>query len=740
MGRNGAGKSTLLRHAAGLMQPTRGTVRSAGRVALLLQNPTDYLVARVGRRRGPPAALARGRPGRRGFARRHPRELSGGEKQRLALAVVLGDRRDPGRPVVCLDEPTRGMDRDHKRRAGGELLDGLDAAVIVATHDPEFAAAFADRVVLLADGALDRGRQRVRDPGRRQLLRHRDGADPRRRRRCADARPRRRCAARAAGRRRGGGGMSWQLGAFALLALALGGRASPGMSAGRPDARIVALVGTLAAFAALGRIAFAAVPNVKPTTDIVLIAGYALGGGPGFAVGALAGLSSNFFFGQGPWTPWQMAAWGAAGHARGGAGCLGRARLAAGGRGARSGGSAPAPFGRWPLAIVCGVTGFAFTAVQDVGDWVTFSDHSAAQLGVYIGQGLGFDAIHAAGCVGFALAFGPALIRSVQRFARRLQVTWLHAAPAAPRRPPWARCRARSIASRSSPAGAAALGAAGRRPGSPRHRARHVVARRPRHRLSARGREPRRRLRRRRPVSPPISSTRAGRRSGWHRPATTCAASPTARADRLRGGGRGRPGRRRRAGAHDPRRPAPPDCRRAASPATTSSPSWSTTSAPTARSPARSTDRVRRPGPARRRQPGAGDPDAAVAEPPAGSRRRIQLRRSRRQQRRRRHRRGAGGAGRRPGGPAVRARAVAFLRRQQDRDGGFPSQPGPAPTPSRPRGRSRGSTRRASHRPPRCAGAPVSPLAYLMALAAPGGAISYSRGWRRRRSGSPARR
>ena len=73
---------------------------------------------------------------------------------------------------------------------------------------------------------------------------------------------------------------------------------------------------TLAAFAALGRIAFAAVPNVKPTTDIVLIAGYALGGAPGFAVGALAGLTSNFFFGQGPWTPWQMAAWGATGVAR----------------------------------------------------------------------------------------------------------------------------------------------------------------------------------------------------------------------------------------------------------------------------------------------------------------------------------------------------------------------------------------------------------------------------------------
>jgi energy-coupling factor transport system substrate-specific component len=211
--------------------------------------------------------------------------------------------------------------------------------------------------------------------------------------------------------------VSWQLGAFGLLAVALGAGFA-WYEHDRPDARIVALVGTLAAFAALGRIAFAAVPNVKPTTDIVLIAGYALGGAPGFAIGALAALSSNFFFGQGPWTPWQMAAWGATG-------VLGAA-LAWGMRRGTGSGHARA-MGRWPLAIVCCVAGFAFTVVQDVGDWVSFSDHSLAQLGVYVGQGLGFDAVHAAGCLAFALALGPALTRSIQRFARRIEVTWLPA-------------------------------------------------------------------------------------------------------------------------------------------------------------------------------------------------------------------------------------------------------------------------------------------------------------------------
>jgi energy-coupling factor transporter ATP-binding protein EcfA2 len=150
MGRNGAGKSTLLRHAAGLMKPTRGRVRSSGRVALLLQNPSDYLVHELVEQEAPAAALrAVGLDGA-GFAKRHPRDLSGGEKQRLALAVVLGEPSDPA-AVVCLDEPTRGMDRDRKEELA-QLLRGLDAAVLVATHDPEFVAAFAQRVVLLADG------------------------------------------------------------------------------------------------------------------------------------------------------------------------------------------------------------------------------------------------------------------------------------------------------------------------------------------------------------------------------------------------------------------------------------------------------------------------------------------------------------------------------------------------------------------------------------------------------------
>jgi energy-coupling factor transport system ATP-binding protein len=147
MGRNGAGKSTLLRHLAGLAQPTRGKVDAAGRVALLLQNPNDYLLHETVREEASAEALRR--VGLDALADRHPRDLSGGERQRLALAVVLDGGEPPA--AVLLDEPTRGMDRAAK----GELatrLRALDAAVLVATHDAEFAAAIAERVVLLADG------------------------------------------------------------------------------------------------------------------------------------------------------------------------------------------------------------------------------------------------------------------------------------------------------------------------------------------------------------------------------------------------------------------------------------------------------------------------------------------------------------------------------------------------------------------------------------------------------------
>jgi len=152
MGRNGAGKSTLLRHAKGLLEPTRGKVRVGGPVALLLQHPGDLLFADRVADELPPQALAAA--GLTALRERHPRDLSGGERQRLALAVATHGAQTPA--VVCLDEPTRGMDRARKADLAEEIdrLAAEGAAVLVATHDPEFAVAFADRVILLGDGIV----------------------------------------------------------------------------------------------------------------------------------------------------------------------------------------------------------------------------------------------------------------------------------------------------------------------------------------------------------------------------------------------------------------------------------------------------------------------------------------------------------------------------------------------------------------------------------------------------------
>jgi energy-coupling factor transport system ATP-binding protein len=172
MGRNGAGKSTLLRTAAGLHEPVAGKL-TVDSFALLTQNPGDYLVReRVGDELpGDEGAAALRVVGLEDKVDADPRDLSGGERQRLALAIALAGRMEgaklPG--LVALDEPTRGMDHARKDElvalihalAGdvdfvpqGETKSTRTAAVLVATHDVEFASRFAERVVLLGDGVV----------------------------------------------------------------------------------------------------------------------------------------------------------------------------------------------------------------------------------------------------------------------------------------------------------------------------------------------------------------------------------------------------------------------------------------------------------------------------------------------------------------------------------------------------------------------------------------------------------
>ncbi len=197
------------------------------------------------------------------------------------------------------------------------------------------------------------------------------------------------------------GALASALGAAALVIAGIAW-----FESGTDSTRELAVIATLAAAAAAGRVLFAAVPGVQPVTVIAIVAGAALGLRAGVATGALAAFVSNLFLGQGIWTPQQMLGWGACGAV----GAL----------------LAPVIRNRWALAAVAAVLGFAFSVSMDVWLWYGFSPHTLGALAAVVGRGLWFDVSHAAGNVAIALAAGPELRRMLDRYGARLRtvVVW----------------------------------------------------------------------------------------------------------------------------------------------------------------------------------------------------------------------------------------------------------------------------------------------------------------------------
>jgi energy-coupling factor transport system ATP-binding protein len=157
-GANGSGKSTLARIAAGLVAPAAGRVAVSGRACYLSQEPGRYLVsgrvldevALAAPREIAGAALAA--VGLAGFEERHPRDLSSGERERLALACVLA----PDPDLLVLDEPTRGVDPPRKHELARLLrVQAPGRATLLVTHDHELADAVCDRTLRLTDGQVE---------------------------------------------------------------------------------------------------------------------------------------------------------------------------------------------------------------------------------------------------------------------------------------------------------------------------------------------------------------------------------------------------------------------------------------------------------------------------------------------------------------------------------------------------------------------------------------------------------
>jgi len=196
LGANGAGKSTLVRHMNGLLKPTHGTVKIFGedtktttpanlsrKIGIVFQNPNNQLFAQTVtkeiefglRNFGFPEDFVKDRVrwaletfALTEYSERSPIELSGGEKKRLCIALVLA--WNPS--VLILDEPTVGQDSEQKEKLS-EIIRNLLVAkknVILVTHDVEFVWPLQPRIILMSNSSI------VADGPAQEVLAHPDVA------------------------------------------------------------------------------------------------------------------------------------------------------------------------------------------------------------------------------------------------------------------------------------------------------------------------------------------------------------------------------------------------------------------------------------------------------------------------------------------------------------------------------------------------------------------------------------
>jgi len=169
----------------------------------------------------------------------------------------------------------------------------------------------------------------------------------------------------------------------------------------------IALIATMASLAAISRVPFAAFINVQPTTFIVMITGYVFGARTGFIVGAVAALVSNFFLGQGPWTPWQMFSWGMCGVSAG--------LLASRQRGFKLG----------RFMVLAGLWGYLFGWIMNIWHWIAFVYPLTWKTFVATyAASFPFDTLHAVGNVVFSIVFGQSFYYILSRFRKKLSVKY----------------------------------------------------------------------------------------------------------------------------------------------------------------------------------------------------------------------------------------------------------------------------------------------------------------------------
>ncbi len=170
-------------------------------------------------------------------------------------------------------------------------------------------------------------------------------------------------------------------------------------------AKEVATISILGAISAASRIPFAMVPSVQPCSFIIMVTGYTLGSYAGFMVGIETALLSNFFLGQGAWTPWQMLAWGIAG-------LIGSAMKAV-----------PKKFRIYTFMLVGFLYGYLFGLITNIWYWLAFIyPHTWQSFLMVESLSLWFDTLHGVGNVIFIDLFADRFIKILERYRLRFSL------------------------------------------------------------------------------------------------------------------------------------------------------------------------------------------------------------------------------------------------------------------------------------------------------------------------------
>ena len=174
---------------------------------------------------------------------------------------------------------------------------------------------------------------------------------------------------------------------------------------GKITSKEVSLVAILSSFSAISRIPFAAIPSVQPCTYIIICTGYVFGPIAGFMVGATTALVSNIFLGQGPWTIFQMFAWGMVGIT---ASFLQKLKVK-----------------RFGLIVFGVIWGYLFGWIMNLWFWiVSIYPHTISTFAFTIASSMWFDTLHALGNAIFLLILGEKTITILRRYKNRFHIEY----------------------------------------------------------------------------------------------------------------------------------------------------------------------------------------------------------------------------------------------------------------------------------------------------------------------------